>query len=77
MFLHLGGSRIVMNDDLIGIFRVELAQERNNHNLLININKDGCLSSSNRYKSFVVTKSSILFSPISSSTLTKRISSSV
>ena len=77
MYFHLGGSRIVMNDDLIGIFRFELAKERNNHNLFISRQNCDPLLSDRSKRSFVVTKSSIHFSPISSLTLANRVNSSV
>ncbi len=79
MFLHLGENVVVPIKDVIGIFDLQTAMYSSDTNQFLRMaEEDGFVEkiTEEQPKSFVVAevnkKSKIYFSPISSSTLTKR-----
>ena len=72
MFLHIGESRIVFLNEIIGIFN--LGSNEDNKQFLESAADESELKRRDyeNDKSFVVTSESVYFSPISSSTLAKR-----
>lgn len=72
MFLHIGGSRIVFYDEVIGIFNMNLIENPINKEFLETFSAEGYVNLKERKKSFIVTDKKIYFSPISSVTLEKR-----
>lgn len=78
MFLHIGGSRIVFLNNLIGIFKIDLAEGHDNK-VYLSTNKSDVTkvcSNSEQSKSFIVTDDNIYLSPISPLTLSRRRNSS-
>ena len=77
MFIHIGSDQVIHASDLIGIFDLALRdssklirqylQNEEKHKRVIIIGDE-------QSKSFVVTKTRVYYSPISSKTLTKRLS---
>jgi len=78
MFLHIGGSQIVFNRELIGIFNLDLKDKSVNKQFLDSASKRSLKTScsSDRPKSFVVTDRRVYTSPISPLTLSRRRNSS-
>lgn len=78
MFLHIGGSRIVFNRDVIGIFDLKLRENPVNKELLESAPSTRFLPASaySEYKSFILTSDNIHLSPISPPTLARRKSES-
>lgn len=78
MFLHIGNSKVVALNELIGIFNVNLKNSSTNNQFLESFPGDGL---SNREKeasnSFVVTANRVYYSPISPVTLQKRIEKNI
>lgn len=74
MFLHIGGSQIVFDNELIGIFKIDLTDNPVNRDFLKSSGKMFPVNDAkNRFpKSFVVTDNNIQFSPISPLTLSRR-----
>lgn len=74
MFLHIGESRIVFKNELIGIFNIKIKDKEDNRQFLeFASNEDDYKKiDSEESKSFVVTTNGVYFSPISSNTLAKR-----
>jgi len=74
MFVHIGGSQIVFNNELIGIFNLDNeVSEINNEFLNTPSNHPtSILSGSERHKSFVVTDKKVYISPIAPLTLSRR-----
>lgn len=74
MFVHIGGSQIVFNDELIGIFNLDNeVSEVNNEFLNTPSNHPtSILSGSERHKSFVVSDKKVYISPIAPLTLSRR-----
>ncbi len=76
MYIHLGGERIIRSSELIAIFDISIEKSSKiskqfvNHvkqeKTLVNIGEEEA-------KSIVVTKDTVFYSPISSSTLKKRV----
>ncbi len=79
MFLHIGGSQIVFNRELIGIFNLDLTEKSVNKQFLDFAT--GKLSKapigSDHPRSFVVTDHRVYISPISPLTLSRRRNSRV
>ena len=77
MFLHLGGDISVSLKEIVGIFDLESTLESPNTREFLEIAKDEGLISTvgteDKIKSFIVTKEKIYYSPISSTTLQKRV----
>lgn len=78
MFLHIGGSQIVFNRELIGIFNLDLKDKSVNKQFLDSAANSASKTSSgsDRPKSFVVTDRRVYTSPISPLTLSRRRNSS-
>ena len=74
MFVHIGGSQIVFNDELIGIFNLDIDVNGTNNEFLSNPSNHptSILSGSERHKSFVVTDKKVYISPIAPLTLSRR-----
>ncbi len=74
MFVHIGGSQIVFNNELIGIFNLDEEESEVNNEFLNNISNHptSILSGSERHKSFVVTDDKVYISPIAPLTLSRR-----
>lgn len=75
MFLHIGNSNIVFNDELIGIFKCA-TEEHNNYNYSIfDLKGQEILNNCSRNvnpRSYVVTRDKVYLSPISPLTLLRR-----
>jgi extracellular matrix regulatory protein B len=74
MFLHIGNSRVVSLQEIIGIFNLEIKNNQVNTQFLESsqgekINKE----EEKALNSFVITKDKVYYSPISPLTLQKRI----
>jgi hypothetical protein len=74
MFLHIGNARIVFKRDVIGIFHMNLRDNLINKQFLESasardFNRNSDLK---RYKSFIVTGSDVLVSPVVPATLARR-----
>ncbi len=74
MFVHIGGSQIVFNSELIGIFSLDNMESEINTEFLNTASNHptSILSGSERHKSFVVTDRKVYISPIAPLTLSKR-----
>jgi len=74
MFVHIGGTQIVFNNELIGIFNLDNEESEINNEFLNTPSNHptSILSGSERHKSFVVTDRKVYISPISPLTLSKR-----
>ena len=74
LFLHIGDSRIVSLNDIVGIFNMKSENLEGNKQFLEYATQADGIKKENLsdYKSFVVTKDKVLFSTISSQTLGKR-----
>jgi hypothetical protein len=76
MFLHIGGSRVVAGEEIIGIFDIRIRDKQ--------CNKEFLQSSSIRndhgdeeVKAFIVSSAGVSFSPIAPVTLKKRFQSNI
>lgn len=74
MFIHIGASRVVFHNELIGIFSLETGKtEANTFFLSAPLSgKDQDHLLSERAKSFIVTDKQVYYSSISPQTLAKR-----
>ena len=74
MFVHIGGSQIVFNNELIGIFNLDNEESEINSEFLNTTSNHptSILSGSERHKSFVVTDKKVYISPIAPLTLSRR-----
>ncbi len=76
MFLHIGNSKIVFNNELIGIFNYNSAESSRNYEVLQTASfeaiHNNVKADSDQPKSFIVTDKDIFVSPISPLTLSKR-----
>ncbi|HPU00546.1 MAG: DUF370 domain-containing protein [Firmicutes bacterium] len=74
MFLHIGNSRIVFYKDIIGIFDLKLMNNPINKQFLESARiKDFYRHlKQKKHKSFIVTSSEVLLSPLVPSTLARR-----
>ena len=74
MFLHIGNSRVVSLEDLIGIFNLEIKHNQVNTQFLESNYRNNIHQKEEKTaNSFVITKEKIYYSPISPLTLQKRI----
>lgn len=76
MFLHIGGSRILLGKDIIGIFDMRLEEKQCNKEFLQSAKIDEQLAQE-EIKTFIVTEDNISFSPIAPGTLKKRFQANV
>ncbi len=74
MFLHIGYSRIVFKENIIGVFHMNLKDNPINKQFLESANKRNFFRNCNLddYKSFIVTDTDLFFSPVVPATLTRR-----
>ena len=74
MFLHIGNSRIVFKESLIGIFHMKLKEDPINKQFIESANKGnfGRNVDFKNYKSFIITDHALLFSPVVPETLARR-----
>ncbi len=73
MFFHIGSSRIVLNNDLIGIFNIDLIEDKNNSHISEAVDRKIHKLDHKALKSFIVTRDDLYFSQISPFTLSKRV----
>jgi hypothetical protein len=76
MFLHIGGSRVVAGEDIIGIFDIRIKDKQCNKEFLQSTtlrNDHG----DEEIKAFIVTTGSVSFSPIAPVTLKKRFQANI
>ncbi len=76
MFLHIGGSRVVGANDIIGIFDVRIKEKQCNREFLQSARKESNIMG-DEFKAFIVTESGVYFSPIAPVTLKKRFSAKI
>lgn len=74
MFVHIGGSQIAFNNEIIGIFNLDNELSEINDEFLNNTSNHPTtiLSGSERHKSFIVTDKKVYLSPIAPLTLSRR-----
>jgi hypothetical protein len=74
MYLHIGSTRIVFHQDIIGIFNLNLRKYPTNKQFLESASSTRFLEASEfeRYNSFIVTDDTIHLSPIAPTTLARR-----
>lgn len=74
MFLHIGNSRVVSLDEIVGIFNMDLKENATTLQFLES-NSTGKSSSQEREanNAFIVTTEKIYYSPISPLTLQRRV----
>lgn len=74
MFLHIGYSRIVFKENIIGVFHMNLKDNPINKQFLESANKRNFFRNCNLddYKSFIVTDTDLFFSPVVPATLARR-----
>jgi predicted transposase YdaD len=78
MFLHLGGTKIILAEDIIMILNLKTAQQSKIYGELIELMRvEGMLEKEieGEYKSLAITKEKAYLSPISSLTLKNRLRS--
>lgn len=74
MFLHIGDSRVVFLDELVGIFNMDLQENNTTLKFLESFPPEkGGLKERNESNSFVVTANNIYYSIISPLTLQRRV----
>ncbi|NLX90231.1 MAG: hypothetical protein GXZ07_01350 [Firmicutes bacterium] len=78
MYLHIGNSRVVSLDDIVGMFNINLKNNQINTQFLENF-PGGYISKNEEpaCNTFIVTKDRVCYSPISPLTLQKRINKNV
>ena len=76
MFLHIGGSRVVAAEDIVGIFNIRIRDKQCNKEFLQSTKvRDSNVTE--EVKAFIVTTDSVSFSPIAPVTLKKRFQAKV
>ena len=76
MYIHLGGERIIRSSELIAIFDISIEKSSKISKQFVNhvkLEKTLVSIGEEEAKSIVVTKDTVFYSPISSSTLKKRV----
>ncbi|MGI5823151.1 MAG: extracellular matrix regulator RemB [Dethiobacteria bacterium] len=74
MFLHIGNSRVVHLQDIVGIFNLEIKENQVNTQFLeSNCREQAGAAENEKNNAFVITTDKVFYSPISSLTLQKRI----
>lgn len=76
MYIHLGGERIIRSSELIAIFDISIEKSSKISKQFVNyVKQEKTLVNigEEEAKSIVVTKDTVFYSPISSSTLKKRV----
>ncbi len=70
MFLHIGGTKIIPEREIIGIFNIQIRNKDCNNELLQYSPQESV--GDDDYASFIVTDSKVYLSPIAPTTLMKR-----
>ena len=74
MFLHIGNSRVVSLDEVIGIFNLELKNNQVNNQFLESFPGERLTRKEEELcNTFIITEKKVYYSPISPLTLQKRI----
>jgi hypothetical protein len=76
MYIHIGGDRMIRSAELIAIFDISIEQSSKISSQYMQYNKEHNrveTAGEEEVKSIVVTRDQIFYSPISSSTLKKRL----
>ena len=75
MFVHIGDDIVLPIKDIVGIFDIGILEDKATRDFLQIAEEEGFIIKNNgsRERSFVLTEQNIYFSPISSTTLKKRI----
>ncbi|NMB40324.1 MAG: DUF370 domain-containing protein [Firmicutes bacterium] len=74
MFLHIGNSRVVSTEEIVGIFNLELKDNQINTQFLESFPGDELTKKEEENSNtFIITPEKVYFSPISPLTLQKRI----
>ena len=74
MFLHIGNSRVVSLQEIIGIFNLELKNVQINNQFLESFPSEELTKEEEELcNTFIITKDKVFYSPISPLTLQKRI----
>lgn len=74
MFLHIGNSRVVSLQEIIGIFNLELKNVQVNNQFLESFPSERLTREEEELcNTFIITKDKVFYSPISPLTLQKRI----
>ncbi|HAA34945.1 MAG TPA: DUF370 domain-containing protein [Firmicutes bacterium] len=74
MFLHIGNSRVVSLDEVIGIFNLELKNNQVNNQFLESFPGEKLTRKEEELcNTFIITEKKVYYSPISPLTLQKRI----
>ncbi|MBS3898236.1 MAG: DUF370 domain-containing protein [Dethiobacter sp.] len=76
MFLHIGSSRVVAGEDIIGIFDIRIKDKQCNKEFLQTV-KSKADHGNDEVKSFIVTSKYVSYSPIAPITLRKRFQANV
>ncbi len=71
MYLHIGGTKVVAVEDIIGIFDMSIKEKQCNKEFLQSTPHHN-YPGEEEIKSFIVTSSEVIFSPIARGTLRKR-----
>ena len=77
MYLHIGNSRVISLDEVIGIFNMDLKNNQTNTQFLESFPGECLVKDEKTYNSFIITKEKVCYSPISPLTLQKRINKGV
>ena len=75
MYLHIGGDKALLGNDIVGIFDMDSATVSNNSREFLNrAQKSGSIVniSDDLPKSFIVTGGSVYLCPVATSTIKKR-----
>lgn len=78
MYLHIGNSRVISLDDIVGMFNINLKNNQINTQFLESF-PGGYISKKEEpaVNTFIVTRERVCYSPISPLTLQKRINKNV
>lgn len=76
MFLHIGGSRVVAGEEIIGVFDIRIKDKQCNKEFLRSVKKKED-HGMEEVKSFIVTNQYVSYSPIAPITLRKRFQSNI
>ena len=74
MFLHIGNSRVVSLEEIVGIFNMDLKNNQSNLQFLESFPSEKSIKSDKESKnSFIVTTDKVFYSPIFPLTLQRRV----
>lgn len=79
MFLHIGNNMVLPTNEIVGIFDISSLEAKSTKEFLKISREEGFVhdngKESQKFRSFILTLQNIYFSPISSTTLRKRVKS--